>query len=133
VKRVQVVAAVVRDGDRILVTRRLPGGPLGGLWEFPGGKVEAGESEPAALAREIREELGCEIDVGALLFRHAHDYPHVHVDLAFYACALAPGAEPRCLGVAALEWASPGALPEYAFCPADVPVLARLASPDPRG
>jgi 8-oxo-dGTP diphosphatase len=129
VKRVQVVAAVVRDRGRILVTRRLPGGPLGGLWEFPGGKVEPGESEPDALRREIREELGCDVEVGELLFRHAHDYPHVHVDLAFYACALAPGAAPRCLGVAALDWAEPAALPRYAFCPADVPVLGKLGAP----
>ena len=78
-KRVRVVAAVVRRDGRILVTRRLPGG-----------KVEPGESDRAALAREIREELGCEAAVGEELFRHDHDYPHVHVDLAFYACAMPP-------------------------------------------
>ena len=92
--RIQAVAAVVREAGRVLVTRRLPGGPLGGLWEFPGGKVEAGESEPEALAREIAEELGCEVAVGRELFRHHHDYPHVHGDLAFYACTLAAGAMP---------------------------------------
>jgi 8-oxo-dGTP diphosphatase len=127
-RRIRVVAAVARCGGRILVTRRLPGGPLGGLWEFPGGKVEPGEGEPEALAREIREELGCDVAVGELLFRHEHDYPDLHVELAFYACALAAGAEPQCLGVAALEWAEPSALPGYAFCPADVPVLARVAA-----
>ncbi len=126
-KRVRVVAAVVRRGGRILVTRRFPGGPLGGLWEFPGGKVEPGEAEPDALAREIREELGCDVAVGELLFRHDHDYAHVHVELAFYACTMADDAAPRCLGVAELAWAEPSALGTYAFCPADVPVLARIA------
>ena len=126
-KRVQVVAAVIRRGGRILVTRRLPGGPLGGLWEFPGGKVEPGESEPAALGREIAEELGCDGAVGQLLFRHAHDYPHIHVDLAFYGCTLDAAAEPRCLGVAELAWAEPDRLAELTFCPADVAVLERIA------
>ncbi len=126
-RRIRVVAAVVRRDGRILVTQRLPGGPLGGLWEFPGGKVEPGEGEPEALARELREELGCDVAVGELLFRHDHDYPHLHVELAFYECTLAAGAEPRCLGVAALEWAEPSSLAGYAFCPADVPVLGRIA------
>ena len=128
-KRVRVVAAVIRrDDGRILVTRRLPGGPLGGLWEFPGGKVEPGESEPAALAREIREELGCEVAVGPLRFRHDHDYPHVHVELVFYACTLAPGAMPRCLAVAEIAWVAPEELDRREFCPADVPVLGRVAA-----
>ena len=126
-KRVLVVAAVVRRGGRILITRRHPGGPLGGLWEFPGGKVEPGESEPEALRRELVEELGCDISVGPLLFRHAHDYPHIHVDLAFYGCAMAAGDEPRCLGVAEIAWAAPDRLSEFPFCPADVAVLERLA------
>ena len=127
-KRVRVVAAVIRREGLILVTRRLPGGPLGGLWEFPGGKVEAGESEPDALAREIREELGCDVSVGRELFRHDHDYPHVHVELVFYACTLRPGAMPRCLGVAEIAWVSPEELDRREFCPADVPVLGRVAA-----
>jgi 8-oxo-dGTP diphosphatase len=127
-KRVRVVAAVVRREGLILVTRRLPGGPLGGLWEFPGGKVEAGESEPDALAREIREELGCDVRVERELFRHDHDYPHVHVELVFYACTLAPGAMPRCLAVAEIAWVAPEELERREFCPADVPVLGRVAA-----
>ena len=70
------------------------------------------------------------VTVGALLFRHAHDYPDLHVDLAFYECALLPSdAEPRCLGVAAVEWVEPAELGSYSFCPADVPVLPRLSAP----
>jgi 8-oxo-dGTP diphosphatase len=122
----RVVAAVVRRGDAILVTRRpdRPGRP--GQWEFPGGKVEAGEREEAALVREIREELGCEIAVGPLLLRHQHRYPDLEVELAFFACALPEGATPAPLGVSALAWARGGTLAGYDFLEADRAVLADL-------
>lgn len=126
-RRVLVVAAVVRRGGGILITRRKDGAERGGLWEFPGGKVEQGEAEPDALRREIREELGCGLVVDRLLLRHVHRYPDLEVELAFYACALPPGEEPNPLGVAALEWAPEGALASYPFCEADVPVLGELA------
>lgn len=125
-RSVRVVAAVVRSGDRILITRRRDDADRGGLWEFPGGKVEAGEAEPDALRREIREELGCDVSVGRLLLRHRHRYTDLEVELAFYACALPGGAEPRCLGVAALAWAEAGTLSSYTFCEADVPILGEL-------
>jgi 8-oxo-dGTP diphosphatase len=126
VRRLRVVAAVVRRGDAILVTRRpdRPGKP--GQWEFPGGKIEPGESEAAALAREIREELGCAIVVGPLLLRHAHAYPEIEVELAFYSGALPAGEEPRALGVAELAWAPRGTLAGYDFLEADRAVLAEL-------
>ena len=127
---IRVVAAVVRRGETILVTRRpdRPGRP--GQWEFPGGKVEAGEGEAEALRRELREELGCDAEVGALLLRHAHAYPELSVELAFYACTLAPGAEPAAIGVAELAWARRGTLASYDFLEADrliLPELERLA------
>ena len=126
VRRVRVVAAVVRRGDELLVTRRhdRPGRP--GQWEFPGGKVEPGEGEEAALARELREELGCEAAVGPLLLRHEHRYPELDVELAFYACALATGAVPAPLGVAELAWARVGTLARYDFLEADRAVLGEL-------
>lgn len=125
-KRLRVVAAVVRRGDAILITRRpdRPGRP--GQWEFPGGKVEAGESEPDALRREVREELGCEAAVGRLLLRHAHRYPDLEVDLAFYACALEPEPEPQPIGVAEIAWAAVGTLAGYDFLEADRAVLAEI-------
>ncbi len=126
-QRALVVAAVCRCGERILITRRKGDAARGGLWEFPGGKVEPGESEPDALRREIREELGCGIEVGAFLLRQHHAYPELDVELAFYACALLPGEEPKPLGVAAIEWAASGSLGSYPFCEADVPVLGELA------
>jgi 8-oxo-dGTP diphosphatase len=127
-RRVRVVAAVVRRDGRILVTRRHGHAERGGQWEFPGGKVEPGESEPEALVREIREELDCAVDVGPLLARTAHRYPDLEVELAFYACALTPGSEPRLVGAAAMEWADPGLLERYDFCEADRPVLPVLGA-----
>ena len=132
-RAIRVVAAVTRRGDAILVTRRpdRPGRP--GQWEFPGGKVEEGEREEAALAREILEELGCDVAVGPLLLRHRHRYPDLEVELAFFACTLAPGAEPAPLGVAEIAWARAGTLGRYDFLEADRAVLAeleRLSAPD---
>ncbi len=120
------MAAVLRRGDAVLVTRRpdRPGRP--GQWEFPGGKVERGEAEPDALRREIREELGCEVEVGPLLLRHVHRYERLEVDLAFYACALPGGAAPRALGVAEMAWARTGTLAGYDFLEADRAVLDEI-------
>jgi 8-oxo-dGTP diphosphatase len=125
-RSIRVVAAVVRRDGRVLITRRKDGATRGGLWEFPGGKVEPGEAEPDALRREIREELGCAVDVGDLLLRHRHRYPDLEVELAFYASALPAGEEPRALGVAEIAWAAAGTLASYPFCEADVAVLPRL-------
>lgn len=130
-RRIRVVAAVIRRGDRILVTRRADLVSRPGQWEFPGGKLEPGEEEPAALVREIGEELGCRVTVGPLALRHRHRYdegPEPHeVELAFYECRLEPGDEPRCLGVAALEWAGADALTDFDFLEADRAVLGTLA------
>ncbi len=125
-KRLQVVAAVIRRGDRILITRRPDRDGRAGQWEFPGGKIEPGESEQDALRREIAEELGCGLEVGALLLRHAHRYPTLDVELAFYAGALPPAATPRALGVAEMAWARVGTLADYDFLEADRTVLAEL-------
>ena len=104
------MAAVVRAGDAILITRRPDRADRRGQWEFPGGKVEPGESEPDALRREIREELGCELAVGALLLRHVHRYHELEVELAFYAGTLAGDAAPAPIGVAELVRARVGTL-----------------------
>ena len=126
VRELRVVAAVVRRGDAILVTRRPDRLEGPGQWEFPGGKVEPGEPEEAALSREIQEELGCEVRVGPLLLRHRHRYPDLEVELAFYACALPPAADPAPLGVAEIAWARVGTLAGYDFLEADRAVLGEL-------
>jgi 8-oxo-dGTP diphosphatase len=127
VKQLRVVAAVVRRGELILVTRRPDRPGRAGQWEFPGGKVEAGESEPEALRREIAEELGCEVEVGPLLLRHVHAYPDLEVELAFYAARFPEAASPRAIGVAELAWAAADTLAAYDFLEADRAVLDDLA------
>ena len=87
-KVTSVVAAVIEDDHRFLVTRRQPGVHLAGMWEFPGGKVDPGETHGAALQRELREELGVEVDVAERVYRTLHDYPDRTVELYFYRCSL---------------------------------------------
>jgi 8-oxo-dGTP diphosphatase len=125
VKRVRVVAALLRRGEAVLVQQRRPGGPRGLLWEFPGGKVEPGETDAEALARECREELAVEIEVGALAAQNVHRYPDLEVDLVLYECRLHAG-EPVALHAHALRFQPAASLTELAFCEADRPFLHRL-------
>ncbi len=83
-----VSAAVIERDDAFLLTRRAAAAHLGGLWEFPGGKVEHGESVEDALVREIREELGCGVVVGPLVLTTRHMYPDLHVELHFFEARL---------------------------------------------
>jgi 8-oxo-dGTP diphosphatase len=127
----RVVAAVIRRDGKTLISHRRdkPGRP--GQWEFPGGKVEPGESDADALRRECLEEMDVRVLVGPRLLEHRHDYPELSVDLVFYACTLSAEAEPKPLGMASLEWAPFGTLGRYDFLEADRAVLARL-DPPPR-
>jgi 8-oxo-dGTP diphosphatase len=125
-KRLRVVAALlVRDGPRFLAQQRLPGGPRGSLWEFPGGKVEPGEDDRAALAREIREELGCEVEVGEELAVSEHTYPDLALTLALYRCALRSG-EPVPTQAQAVRWGTADELTALPFAEADLPFLPLL-------
>ena len=94
-RTITVSAAVVERDDAFLLTRRAADAHLAGRWEFPGGKREPGETGEQALAREIREELGCEADIGALLLTTEHAYPEVHVRLEFFAVTLRDEPEPQ--------------------------------------
>lgn len=89
-----VVAAVVEQDGRFLLTRRLTGTHLGGMWEFPGGKVHDDETHEAALRREMLEELAVEAEVGPRLFETSHDYGDRRVLLHFYACSLSGTPQP---------------------------------------
>lgn len=127
---VEVVAGVIRDRrGRILLARRTEGRDLAGLWEFPGGKHEAGETTEAALKRELREELGIEIDIGAPLIRVPQAYPHKRLRLDVREVRAWHGTV-RGLEGQALAWVPPHKLIDYSMPPADIPVVAALSQPD---
>lgn len=126
----EVVAGVIRDRrGRILLARRTEGRDLAGLWEFPGGKQEPGETAEEALKRELREELGIEIEVGAPVIRVPQAYPSKRLRLDVYDIRAWRGTV-RGLEGQALAWVPPHKLAEYAMPPADVPVVAALLQPD---
>ena len=122
---VDVVAAVIRRSEKILITQRLDNVHLAGMWEFPGGKVEAGESFEGALQREIREELGVAIRVLDEFFTVEHEYPTKSVRLHFFNCTINEG-EPESLAVADLRWVLPAELTHFEFPPADAELIAKL-------
>jgi mutator protein MutT len=124
---VEVVAAIIRRAEKILITRRRDHVHLAGLWEFPGGKVEDGESLRSALQREIREELGIDVVVGDEFFTVEHEYSTKSVRLHFFNCTILRG-EPQRLDVADLQWVETAALPDFEFPPADVELIRKLVS-----
>ena len=129
-KRIHVVAAVIRGDDgRILIARRADTQHQGGLWEFPGGKVEAGESVEAALARELREELGIEVTRSRALIKVSHDYPDKQVLLDVREVDAFTG-EPHGAEGQPLEWVAPRDLPQYEFPEANKPIVAAARLPD---
>lgn len=124
---VLVAAAVLIEDGRVLLTQRKRGTHLEGAWEFPGGKVEAGEDPRDALARELVEEIGVDVSVGDSVEVTFHRYEEKSVLLLFFEVTRKPGsAEPRALDVAGIEWAGPGDLDPSRFPPADVAILAKV-------
>jgi mutator protein MutT len=123
---VEVVAALVRDdAGRYLITRRREGTHLAGLWEFPGGKREAGETLEQSLVRELREELGAAFEVLELVETVRWPYPGKTVVLHFFGCRhLAGTIEP--VEGQLMEWVAPMALRQYQFPPADEALITRL-------
>lgn len=124
-KTIKVVAAIIRDGDRIFATQRGYGEYKDG-WEFPGGKVEPGETPQEALVREIKEELDADIVVGDLLTTVEYDYPTFHLSMDCFWAKLVEGSEMRLLEHEAAKWLSLDSLGEVEWLPADVKVLERL-------
>ena len=124
-KTVKVVAAIIRKGDRIFATQRGYGEHKDG-WEFPGGKVEPGESAPNALVREIREELAADIVVGDLLTTVEYDYPTFHLSMACYYANLKPNSDLILKEHEAARWLSLDELDTVDWLPADVEVVKRI-------
>jgi mutator protein MutT len=121
-----VLAAIVERDGRLLVTRRLTGTHLAGLWEFPGGKCEAGETHEACLARELQEELGVGSTIGAEILATEHDYADRTVRLHFRACAI--DGDPRPMLGQEIRWVTRAELPSLEFPPADAELIEMLRS-----
>ena len=125
-KTIEVVAAVICDGERVFATQR-GYGEFEGWWEFPGGKIEPGESHHEALKREIREELDVDIHVGERLCSVEYDYPTFHLTMHCYLCSLASG----CLTLREhkeARWLAHNELNSVQWLPADVSVVDSLQS-----
>ena len=122
---VDVVAALIRDGERFLICKRPAHKARALMWEFPGGKVEAGESPQDALIRECMEELDITLDVGGLYMQVTHEYPDILIRLSLYEAVIASG-ELRSKEHETLCWILPREIPDYEFCPADVDIIHRI-------
>ena len=124
-KITEVVAALIWDGDRFMICQRPAHKARGLLWEFVGGKVEAGETGEQALIRECREEIAVELSVGDVFMEVLHEYPDLTVHLTLYNASIAKGM-PRKLEHNDIRWITPDEIPDYDFCPADVEILAAI-------
>ncbi len=120
-----ITAAIIKRRGKILITQRPHGGMLGGLWEFPGGKQEKGESLETCLAREIREELDVDIAVGKLFQSVKHSYSHFRITLHAFSCTL-PRGRIRKLGVTAFRWTTPHEFSKFAFPKADRVIIEKI-------
>ena len=123
--RIEVAAGLVFRAGKLLITQRPAASHLGGLWEFPGGKREATESLEDCLHRELREELGIEVEVKELVETITHDYGEKSVTLNFYRCTWKAN-EPQTLGCPDFRWVAPDELSRYEFPDADVKLVEML-------
>ena len=123
-KKIEVVAAIIREGNTIFATQR-GYGEFEGMWEFPGGKMEAGELPEAALSREIREELAVEVGVGELLCTVNYDYPQFHLTMHCFMCHITAGV-PQLLEHKSARWLSASELDAVEWLPADIEVVKLL-------
>jgi len=122
---INVAAAIISKDGYILITKRLPGYHLAGLWEFPGGKQEPNESLEECLKREIKEELDIEIDVGSLFKTVRHEYEKKIVSLHVFECSFISG-EPKAIECQEFKWVKPETLSQYEFPPPDLEIIELL-------
>jgi len=121
----EVVAALIWNGDRFMICKRLPEKKRGLLWEFVGGKPEKGESLQEALIRECCEELDITVKVGDVYTDVIHEYPDMTVHLTLFNAEIAKGV-PKLLEHVDLKWIFPAEIDKYDFCPADVDILEKI-------
>lgn len=121
----RVSAGLVFDAGRLLITQRPADKHLGGLWEFPGGKLEEGESYEDCLVRELREELGIDVRVGSMVAAIEHCYTDRQVRIHFFRCLILEGT-PQAIECADFVWITQGELDQYVFPPADTVLLNQL-------
>jgi 8-oxo-dGTP diphosphatase len=130
-RMIVVAAAVIEEDDAFLVTRRPEGVHLSGMWEFPGGKIDASETHADALKREMKEELDSDVEVHELVFHTSHAYSDRTVALYFYRCRLT--GTPRPLLGQQMRWVPRAELPSLGFPPADEELIRRLVGPRASG
>lgn len=119
------VAVIVNAQGEVLIDRRPAGGSFGGLWEFPGGKVEAGETVPECIVREVEEEIGIQVGVQELLLTLEHNYPQVRLTLAVYLCEHLAG-EPQTIACDQVRWVTIAELRQYQFPEANQEIITAL-------
>ena len=123
---IRVVAAVIERDGRYLLTQRTSSAVLPLLWEFPGGRVESGESDEDALIREVSGRIGCRVDITGRLGEHEHAYDGYDVHMTLFSCELPPAARPEPVGVNDLCWVTSAEMAEYEFPPADQSSMDKL-------
>jgi 8-oxo-dGTP diphosphatase len=121
-----VVAGLLINGGQVLITQRRSDQPMPLKWEFPGGKIEAGESPETALVRELQEEIGVGVRVCPVWEVLWHPYPEFDLLMLVYPCAIVGEGEPRCCEVADLAWVLPSEMKSYDILEADAPMVDRL-------
>lgn len=123
---IEVVGAIIKDGDRYLVGQRPANKAQGGMWEFMGGKIEPGETPEQALARECREELALEIENERIIDSVVHEYPEKTIRLTLISCSPKPGSIPKSLEHQQIRWVTRAEMNAIDFAPADRELIQRL-------
>lgn len=122
---IEVVAALIWDGNKFLICQRPANKARGLLWEFVGGKVEKGETREQALIRECQEELAITVEPHEIFTEVTHEYPDITVHLILFNCVILRS-QPQLLEHKALAWITPAEIPKYNFCSADMEILKRI-------
>lgn len=124
-KYLPVVAAVIYQDQNLLLARRKPSKSMGGYWEFPGGKIEDGETAESALARELEEEFDIQVTVGSHIATHRHAYEHIKIELIAHETKIKSG-EFQLRDHDAIVWVTPEEAQSYKLAPADIPILEHI-------